>query len=159
MSRASGDGGIRVRDYSPADRAACLAVFESNVHGSFLPSERAEFETFLNELPGPYFVLVEPMSGRIVACGGYAISPGSTTADLCWGMVERGRQGLGLGRMLTEIRLQRVRKDSDATAVALRTSQQTRGIYERLGFSCDRTVPDGIAPGMDTCEMSMSIVR
>lgn len=148
---------VQVRDYSPADRDACLAVFESNVNGSFLPSERAEFAAFLDNLPGPYLVLVEQGSERIVACGGYAIAAGSSTADLCWGMVRRDRQGLGLGRVLTEVRLARVRSESRVKAVALKTSNETRSIYERFGFTCDRIIADGIAPGMDTCEMSMYV--
>lgn len=32
---------MRVRDYTPDDRAACMAVFESNVPEYFLDSERS----------------------------------------------------------------------------------------------------------------------
>lgn len=146
---------VRIRDYEAADRDACLAVFESNVPEFFTPSERAEFETFLSEPPGPYLVL-EDEAGRVVACGGYAVEPGRATADLCWGMVLRDRQGSELGRRLTQARLERIRKDESARQVALRTSQRTRGFYERLGFVTERVVPNGFAPGLDRCEMRMS---
>jgi len=75
---------LSARSYSPADRSTCLGIFDSNVPDSFRDSERADFEAFLDSLPGPYFV-VEDESGRAVACGGYAVNPGTTCADLCWG--------------------------------------------------------------------------
>lgn len=156
LSRQTSD--IRLRDYSPDDRSACLAVFDSNVPESFLAVERELFAVFLDELPGPYFVLADE-AGNVVACGGYAISPGTTTADLCWGMVTRDRQGTGLGRSLVEIRLAKIGEDSNATGAALRTSQHTRAFYEKLGFTTTRVVRDGIGPGLDTCEMRKPIVR
>lgn len=149
---------IRVREYSPDDRSACLAVFDSNVPESFLPAERELFAAFLDDLPGPYFVLADE-AGDVVACGGYAISTGTATADLCWGMVTRDRQGTGVGRWLVEIRLARIDADSSATDAALKTSQHTRAFYEKLGFTTTSVVRNGIAPGMDTCEMHRPIVR
>jgi len=149
---------IRVREYSPDDRSACLAVFDTNMPESFLPAERESFAAFLDELPGPYFVLANE-AGDVVACGGYAISTGTTTADLCWGMVTRDRQGTGLGRLLVEVRLARISADTSATDAALKTSQHTRAFYETLGFSTTCVVQNGIAPGMDTCEMRWPIVR
>jgi hypothetical protein len=48
---------MRVRDYSIADRGACLAVFDGNVPEFFIPPERADFAAFLDALPGPYLVV------------------------------------------------------------------------------------------------------
>jgi GNAT superfamily N-acetyltransferase len=147
-----------MRPMTPADRGACLAVFDSNVPGSFIASERASFESFLDALAGPYFVL-EDASGGVVACGGYAVTPGTRTADLCWGMVTRERQGTGLGRVLTERRLARIREDVAVGAVALETSQHTRAFYERLGFVATQVEHDGIAPGLHRCVMRLDIER
>ena len=147
---------VRVRDYSPTDRDGCLAVFDTNVPEFFTPDERDEFDAFLGALPGPYVVLVDD-DGEIVGCGGHAVEPGTTTADLCWGMVRRGRQGRGLGRLLTDARLERIRTDATVTAVKLNTSQHTRGFYERLGFVTERVVPDGFSPGLDRCDMRLDL--
>src|ERR671914_1783496 len=73
---------MHVRDYRATDRASCLVVFESNVPKFFAPSERRDFEVFLNALPGPYLV-TEDEAGAICGCGGYAVSLGTATADLC----------------------------------------------------------------------------
>jgi GNAT superfamily N-acetyltransferase len=144
--------------YKPADREGCLAVFDSNVPTSFTAEERTEFEKFLASLPGPYFVL-RADNGDVVACGGYAISPGTSCADLCWGMVTRALQGTGIGRRLTAFRLERIREDPAAEAVALKTSQHTRAFYEHRGFVCENIVENAIAPGVHSVEMRLVLDR
>jgi GNAT superfamily N-acetyltransferase len=144
-----------VRPYTVEDRLACLAIFDSNVPESFTQPERPEFEAFVDSLPGAYLVI--ELDSRIVACGGYAVTEGTSCADLCWGMVERQRQGSGLGRLLTEARLQRIRQDPGITEVALRTSHLTEAFYVRFGFVTERLTPDGIAPGVHKCEMRLSL--
>lgn len=145
---------MRVRDYTTADRDACLAVFDSNVPAFFVPAEREQFAAFLDALPGPYLVVVDE-DGAVLGCGGYAVTPGTTTADLCWGMVRRERHGTGLGRLLVDARLERVRADAAVEAVALNTSQHTVGFYERRGFRTEQVTPDGYAPGLDRCDMRL----
>jgi predicted GNAT family N-acyltransferase len=68
-------------------------------------------------------------------------------------MVARERHGTGLGRLLLEARLERIRRDPVADAVALNTSQHTRGFYERHGFATELVTPGGFAPGLDRCDM------
>ena len=150
---------MRVRDYTSDDRDACLAVFDSNVPRFFVPREREEFAAFLDALPGPYFV-VEDDTGAVVGCGGYAVEPGTKDAHLCWGIAARGRHGTGLGRLLLDARLERVRADAadgSIEAIALDTSQHTRGFYERRGFRVERVTPDGYAPGLDRCDMRLAL--
>lgn len=150
---------MRVRDYQTADRSACLSIFDSNVPGFFAASEREEFAAFLDApLPGPYLV-VEEDAGRVVGCGGYRVRPGTMAADLCWGMVLGARHGAGLGRLLLDARLERIRCDPAVDTVAVHTSQHTRGFYEHRGFRTERVVPDGYAPGLDRCDMRLDLAR
>ena len=145
---------MHARDYTPADRGGRLAIFDSNVPDFFVTEERNDFARFLDTLPGPYLV-IEDDDGRLVACGGYAVTPGTVTADLCWGMAMHSLHGTGLGRLLTEQRIRRVVEDGLATEVALNTSQHTVGFYERFGFHTERVTPDGFAPGLDRCDMRL----
>lgn len=145
---------IDARAYTPADRDACLAVFDSNVPAYFTMPERRAFEAFLSELPGPYIVLRDA-EGSVVACGGHAIVVEDGGADLCWGMVRQDLHGTGIGRALTEARLAAALADPAVRYVALNTSQHTTGFYERLGFTVTEVVRDGFAPGLDRCEMRM----
>ena len=151
------DTALRVRAYERADRDACLAVFDSNVPDSFLPFERPAFEEFLDREDRAYLVI--EVGGAIVACGGYAVTPGTTTADLCWGMVLEDRQRTGLGRMLVEQRLARIAADTTITHVAMNTSHETRAFYEKLGFTTVQFTTDGIAPGLHRCDMIMDAER
>lgn len=121
------------RDYHPTDLPACLAVFDSNVPEYFTAPEREEFRAFLGDLPGPYLVLEEAGVG-IVACGGYAFVPEEGRADLCWGTVRQDLHRGGLGRRLTEARIERAVADPGVRVVALNTNQLTTGFYEALGF-------------------------
>lgn len=151
-------GNIIARDYSLADRPTCLALFDSNVPASFTVAERSDFERFLGNLPGTYIVLTDE-SGSAVACGGYAVNLGTSCADLCWGMVRRDRQREGIGRLLTELRLQRIQADSGVTEVVLRTSQVTAPFYERQGFVIEASRLNGIAPGLHLCTMRLKLAR
>ena len=147
---------MTVRDYLPADRAACLAVFDSNVGGSFLASERADFETFLDTLPGPYLVIEE--NGVIIACGGYAPNEEAPdTADLCWGMVRLDLQGTGIGKLLVGARLNRIRAGSAFSSVFLKTSHETAPFYERFGFVTQQVVENGIAEGLHRYDMKLTL--
>lgn len=146
----------RLRDYTPTDHEVCLAIFDSNVGDYFVPEERDEYIAFLNDLPGPYWV-IEGDGGDVVGCGGYAIQEDGVTADLCWGMVARPYHGQGLGRFLTTERIALIRNDPDVCAVLLGTSQLTTGFYERMGFVLERRVPNGYAPGIDRCDMRLEM--
>lgn len=143
---------MTLRPYSDTDRAACLAVFDSNVPDDFRDDERAEFAAFLDDLPGPYLVAADD-EGRVVACGGWAIEPDGESAAMCWGMVRRDRQGEGWGRRLLEERIRRARNEPGVRRLVLTTSHRTRGFFERLGFEAREVEPDGIAPGLDRVVM------
>ena len=143
------------RPYTVADRAACLALFDSNAPRFFDPSERAGFEQFLDDLRGPY--PVSERDGRGVGGGGHAVEPDGRTVSLCWGMVEQGLHGQGLGRLLTEARLAAARAEPGVTAVRLDTGQHTTGFYERFGFVIERVVKDGYAPGSDRHDMRLTL--
>lgn len=147
-----------IRDYrADADRAACLDLFDSNVPDFFLPAERAEFEAFLDDLPGPYFVY-EP-AGRILASGGYALAEEGRRADLCWGMVHRSLHRQGLGQGLARYRIDRARRHPGLREVALQTSQHTADFYRSLGFKVVDVEPDGFGEGMDRLDMRLDVER
>ncbi|MEK9500290.1 GNAT family N-acetyltransferase [Gaopeijia maritima] len=147
--------GHRLRLFRPSDREACLAVFDSNVPDFFGVHERREYVEFLGSLPGPYWVLEEG-AGLIVGAGGYALVEDEGRADLCWGMVHGARHGEGLGRTLTEVRMDQALRHPRVREFRISTSQHTRGFYERLGFRVIETIPEGFGPGMDRCDMRWS---
>ena len=142
------------RPYAPADRDACLALFDSNVPEFFTTEERPGFADWLDRAEAYRVIESE---GRIVGCGGVAREADGTTASLCWGMVERGLQGQGLGRVLTEARIEAARGMEGVTAMRCDTSQKTTGFYERFGFRVTEVEPEAYGPGLDRCEMRLEL--
>lgn len=145
---------IRIRPFRPADRDACLSIFDGNVPRFFAADERAEFADYLDlardaSFPTPPY-LVMMRGGRIVGCGGIGMA--GDTATLDWGMVAADCHGTGLGRRLTEARLA-MAVQAGARIVRLATSQHTQGFYARLGFVPHRVTPDGFGPGLDRIDM------
>ena len=143
-----------IRPYDSADREACLAVFDSNVSDYVAPGERALFAGFLDERPGPFFVVSDP-ARTVVACGGYALQASGRSADFCWGMVTKSAHGQGLGRLLARQRIADIRRNPQVDRIRLDTSQHTVGFYEHLGFRTVRIDPAGYGPGLDRCEMEL----
>ena len=144
-----------VRPYSPADRAACLAVFDSNTPRFFNPSERPDFEKFLDAVDSPYFVMEH--EGAIAGSGGYAIADDTSLASLVWGMVRADLHKLGLGRFLLMYRLREITKAGGVQLVRLGTSQHTAPFFEKQGFKVTGIRKDGYASGMDRVEMVMKL--
>ena len=144
-----------VRSYSSHDKEACLKIFDSNVpRGYFLSHERGEYESFLDNLPGPYLVVED--ESEIVACGGFAPRRSEVGAvSLCWGMITETRHRTGLGRFLL---IERLRRLSRKTSVVIaNTSQHSCGFFSKSGFRTHRVVKDGICAGIDLHEMRMPL--
>jgi N-acetylglutamate synthase-like GNAT family acetyltransferase len=135
-----------IRPYAGRDRQTCLEILEGNSPEFFLLKERDDLAAFLDNLPGPYFVLDD--NGRIDACGGWAIDP-DRVAVMTWGMVRRELHRQGLGRALLRFRLNDIRNHSKATRVRVRTVPLTQGFFVREGFEIVDVVPDGYGAGLD----------
>ncbi|MFB9992662.1 GNAT family N-acetyltransferase [Deinococcus oregonensis] len=147
---------MAIRDYHPEDRAACLAVFRSNTPDYFTDDEVAEFETFLDTMTDPYFVL--ELEGQIMACGGVFVRRDGQTAGLAWGMVHRAQHRQGYGRALLDRRLTWLGVHAPhVTAVTIETSQHSAPFFARLGFNTTRIQPEGFALGLDQHDMRLSL--
>jgi hypothetical protein len=146
---------MRLRPYTQADRDAVLAVFRSNIPGSFESHEEPEFLRFVDKALGPYWVVEQ--DGRVVACGGIAWREGRV--DLCWGMVEQALHRQGIGLALTAFRLRQACEVPGAREVHLNTSNETVGFYTRLGFTIDRTVEDAIRPGLHLIYLHLDLTE
>lgn len=152
-----GASAVNFRPWRAADRDIGLALFDSNVPKYFAKQERQDFLDHIDELPGPYFLVMDA-DGKPVGCGGYAQEqdrPGSVA--LCWGMIRRDRQGQGLGDALLRFRLDEIATDPVFREVRIETSQFSRGFFERYGFVETKLVMDGFAPGIDLIAMTLDL--
>ena len=145
-----------VRPYTPADAPACLKLFDSNCPPSFHPSERADFQQFLQDPAdrGEYWVM--ELGGEVVGCGGVWVSE-EHQGGLSWGMVRRDLHRQGLGTRLTLFRLERLRARPEVRQIRLGTSQHTEAFYARQGFVAVERTQNGFAPGIDEVKMVLEL--
>lgn len=148
---------MKLRDYRANDKAACLAIFDSNLPEYFARYERLEFDEFLDAPSCTYFVIEsETTTAAIIGCGGYHYDPETSKAILCWGMVTRAHHKTGVGKALLVGRLMKLCAESDGQAVlTLNTSQYTYGFFEKFGFIITRIVEHGLAPGLHEYDMEL----
>lgn len=143
-----------IRPYQPADIEAVVDVFRSNIPKYFGPDEEAGLRDFLRDLSEDYYVA--EVDREVVGAGGIAKND-DDTASLCWGMVRADLIGTGLGKMLTEFRIEKARERFGNLPLAISTSQHTEGFYKKLGFITTEHTQDGFGPGIDICKMRKEI--
>lgn len=138
----------RVRPYVEEDRAACLAIFDSNTPTFFGRHERHDFASYLEKQPGTGLYFVVEGADGVVACGGWGWRDEQPRiALLCWGMAERRHQRQGIGTLLLEHRLAEIRQ-RDFDVVEIVTSQHTSPFFARAGFVEVEVQCDLFAPGL-----------
>ncbi len=140
------------RPYTADDLESVVAIFRSNIPKYFRPEEESGLREFLGGHGDGYYVL--ELDGKVIASGGIAPND-DNTVSLCWGMVRADHLGTGLGKLLTEFRIQRARERFGGAPLVVSTSQHTQGFYERFGFVLTEHTPDGFGPGLDICRMRL----
>lgn len=145
---------LNVRRYSPEYTNAVVSIFSSNVPRYFSPSEEAGLREFLIEHGDSYYLI--ELDGEVVGSGGIALN-NDNTVSLCWGMVRADHLGTGLGKKLTEFRIQIAQEKFGGLPLVISTSQHTRGFYEKLGFIVTEHIPNGFGPDIDICRMRKEI--
>ena len=148
-----------IRPYTPSDRSACLAIFDSNCPEFLDPSERSDYEVFLDSFAVSKGYLVFEQSGDIVAGGGIAFYPDDNTGWFCWGLVARDKHRQGLGSQLTQARIDLARDRQGITQLELDTSQKTKAFYESFGFVTKQITENGYGPGLDRYDMVLSLTH
>jgi N-acetylglutamate synthase-like GNAT family acetyltransferase len=143
---------VNIRAYRVHDRDACLQILEGNTPEFFVPNDRDELANFLDNLPGPYYIVEQ--TGEVIACGGWAMDD-EQIGVLTWGMVRRELHRQGIGRVLLHFRLNAIREDGRAKIVRIRTVQLVQGFYEREGFKVIDVVPNGYGEGLDRVTMTL----
>ncbi len=148
--------GMRLRPYTPADREACLAIFDSSCPKFVAQEERAMFERWLENPGGRYGVYVHA-DGTVIGCGGIFLEEDGRTVHLTWGLIDAAHHRQGHGRAMTLERLGWIAEMPDVDRIRMDTSQHTVGFYERLGFHTVSVRPDGYAPGLDRHDLELVV--
>ena len=115
-----------IRPYSPTDRAACLAVFDS------LFDDPAARDAFAARLDDAALFFVAEHNGAIIGCGGFSVA--GNAARLDWGMVHKNFQRQGLGRFLLFYRMKAIGHAGAVEMVAAEAPRAYADFYLKQGF-------------------------
>ena len=146
-----------IRPFKLSDKTACLAIFDSNCPEFLDPSERSDYEEFLDKHALTKNYLVIEQSGEVVASGGVAFYPDDNTGWFCWGLVTRDKHRQGLGRQLTQARIDLAQRTEGINRLVLDTSQKTKAFYEGFGFVTECVTENGYGPGLDRYDMVLDL--
>jgi len=148
---------VGVRAYDAADRAAVLAIFDSNLPEYFGAGDLGWLEETLDAPDGPAFVVT--VDGAAAAFGGYEIWDHYNKALLYWGMAGRAFHRCGLGRLLLFERLIHVARHADPPTryVTVDTSPLVAPFFRRCGFALTAVWPEGYRSGMEMHELHFDL--
>jgi ribosomal protein S18 acetylase RimI-like enzyme len=140
------------RAYRPADKEACLKIFDSNTPQTFLANERDIFAKYLDNHSDGYLV-VETADLTVIACGGHVIGLDGGAASLCWGMVDKEWHGKGLGKFLLTNRLVTLAQIPKMKLIRLDAGQRSVEFFMKWGFKTYRITQNHYGPGFHRHEM------
>lgn len=145
---------MQITKYTPSFRENCIEIFKTNLPKFFAAEELQLFENFLDyEIEENYYVI--KTNGLLVGCGGIFFDAKNNEAGLSWGMVHADYHRQGIGKLLTQFRLDLLKKIYPDKSLRIETSQHTAEFYEKNGFSIVDIVPEGFAEGIDKYSMKM----
>jgi N-acetylglutamate synthase-like GNAT family acetyltransferase len=144
---------MEFRPYRPADREACLRLFDLNCPASFAPNERTDFERFLDDAVEKYELCLT--DDQVV--GAYGLYPdGPDRLAVRWIMVSPQAQGQGIGSAMMT-RIVATLRQSDGVTLRIAASHKSAPFFAKFGARERDRIPDGWGPGMHRVEMELHL--
>lgn len=136
-----------IRPFQLSDRTQVLHIFQLNTPAWFAPEEAADLEDYLSNNAQHYFVVEN--EGVIIGSGGFNLFPEEQTARISWDIIHPDFHGKGVGKTLTQFRIDAIQQLEPDYSIIVRTSQLAYGFYEKLGFVLEQVEKDYWAKGFD----------
>lgn len=121
-----------IRSYNHRDKEKVLQILDLNTPAFFDAIERKEFIQYLENEVEDYFVVEE--NNEIIGAGGINYFPKERKARIAWDMIKPNAQGKGIGRHLTQHRIDHINTKKGFDLIIVRTSQLAFQFYEKLNF-------------------------
>lgn len=144
---------MNIRKYAATDRENVIHLLRLNTPAFFSPAEEKDLIHYLGCEVEDYFVMES--DAQIVGCGGINYLQDHSIARISWDIFHPDFQGRGLGRKLTQFRIERIRAQTGIQTISVRTSQMVFRFYEKMGFDLVEVVPDYWAQGYDLYRMEL----
>ena len=136
-----------LRSYKSEDKEALLNLIDLNIPNYFAPSEKLDFQNYLEKAIELYYVLL--YEDKIIGCGGINFEEGKKVGIISWDMIHPEFHGKSFGTQLLQHRLSKLISMKTIKKVVVRTSQITYKFYEKQGFVLKEMIPNYWAEGFD----------
>ena len=104
-----------------------------------------------------FYNFVIEKENQVIGSGGINYSDQNSIGIISWDIIDPNHQGLGIGRMLLNHRLNLLKKTESIQKVIVRTSQIAFPFYEKAGFEIKEVKIDYWAKGFDLYLMEMNL--
>jgi ribosomal protein S18 acetylase RimI-like enzyme len=149
------DKGHMIRAYTSEDKEKLVALLRLNTPQYFHREEEEDFIYYLEQHAQNYFVVED--TNTIIGSGGINYLADNREARISWDIVHPDYQGKGIGRLLTQFRMDLIKTNPEVDVIVVRTTQLVYKFYERMGFILERTEKDFWAKGFDLYQMKIPL--
>lgn len=144
-----------IRKYSYNDKPKLIELLRQNTPEYFDSSEERDFENYLDTEIEDYFVFEENF--EIIGAGGINYFPTEKVARISWDIIHPKSHGKGIGKQLTQFRINHLKRNLEIEVIRVRTSQLAYKFYEKMGFKLEKVEKDFWAKNFDLYQMRMNI--
>lgn len=142
-----------IRAYTNKDKSKVIDLLRQNTPEYFDASEENNFEKYLDHEVEHYFVYEH--QSEIIGAGGINYFPEEKLARISWDMIHPKWQGKGIGRELTQYRINHLNANPTIELIVVRTTQFGYKFYEKMGFELEKVEKDFWAKNFDLYHMQM----
>lgn len=142
-----------IREYKHNDKSKIIELLRQNTPEYFDASEENDFENYLNNEIEDYFVY--EVNSKIIGAGGINYFPEERLARISWDMIDPKSQGNGIGKKLTQYRINHLNGNPNIDLIIVRTTQLVYKFYEKMGFELEKVEKDFWAKNFDLYQMRM----
>jgi N-acetylglutamate synthase-like GNAT family acetyltransferase len=144
-----------IRKYLNSDKPKIIELLRKNTPQYFDSSEEKDFENYLDNEIEDYFVY--EINSEIIGAGGINYFTEQKLARISWDMIDPNSQGNGIGKKLTQYRINHLKEKENIELIVVRTTQLVCKFYEKMGFELEKIEKDFWAKGFDLYQMEMNI--
>lgn len=146
---------MQIRYFQDSDTPRLLELFRLNTPEYFSASEEDDLIYYLSNEIEHYFVLL--VDNEILGCGGFNLSEDKQTGKISWDIFHPKSQGKGLGTVLTNYRIERMKEIKSIEKISVRTSQLVYPFYAKFGLKMIEIVKDYWADGFDLYRLEADV--
>lgn len=131
---------VSIREYCIDDKEYIIHLLRLNTPVFFSPKEEKDLVHYLtNEIE--YYYVAE-FNNKIIGCGGINLKENKTIGYISWDIIHPKFQGKGIGMLLLDYRIKKIKKNQNINQIIVRTTQLAHKFYEKGGFNLIEIIKD-----------------